>query len=114
MTDIKAWPATPGTLESYDDFVAAYGGEDNGLKHCVKRLQDEVTEVTETFWKGTDVELMMEFGDVLFFITRGARSMGYSLDDVIQGNVLKLTHRTQYGKNKEKEYDIVRDYLQGK
>lgn len=100
-------------MTEYDSFVMVYGGSDNELKRCVRRLKEEVLELEEAVNEGNldTVDVIQELGDAAFFVTRAAHTLGFYLENVTEANHLKLSSRQKIGKNKEAEYKVVAEYL---
>lgn len=81
---------------------------EGGLMYPTLGLAGEAGEVAEKVKKiirdksgklnATDAEaIKLELGDVLFYITCLAATIGTDLDDVMQGNIDKLTSRKARG-----------------
>lgn len=88
-------------LRNYEDFVEDCCKPYVDFNYCVVALNGEAGEVAEWHKKAnlrnnekfTDVMLLDELGDVLFYLTRTASIKGWSIFDVMDANVRKLTHR---------------------
>lgn len=86
----------------YERFVLGNAkiGVDN-LTYSIIGLAGEAGEVAEWFKKSvlrgnskyTDADLLFELGDVLHYVTRIALHKGWSLADVMAGNMEKLFER---------------------
>lgn len=105
--------------EAYEGFVETvarypHSGEQNvgALTYCILGLNGEAGELAEKLKKiyrddaGTPTtelaqetreEMLKELGDVLWYVTRTAKELGYSLADVALWNVRKLTSRKLRG-----------------
>jgi NTP pyrophosphatase (non-canonical NTP hydrolase) len=100
------------TLNDYQDFVGKthFAAKDlPPLLYPALGLAGETGEVIEIIKKitrddGGDIsedrrqKLILELGDVLWYVTRIASVIDVSLRDVIEGNVAKLTERRMNGK----------------
>lgn len=97
-------------LSEYEEFtksVSIYPGANTGnvlaLAYTALGLVGESGEYSEKIKKlirdgKLDNELaMLELGDVLFYLTRSAVELGFSLEEVVQRNIDKLTSRQQRG-----------------
>lgn len=96
---------------TYDEFTASlarYPKEQNDpaiveAMYCALGLVGEAGEVSEKIkkWhrdqKIDKQAVVLELGDVLYYLTRLAASMGVTLNDVMIGNVKKLTDRRDRG-----------------
>lgn len=122
------------TLRGYQDFVrdnwhrrsylvSSFGAAFDKLRDIFiasTGLAGEVGEVSEILKKHQrdgvldDIKLAMEMGDVLHYLTKIAQTYGFSLEDIMAINKLKLESRAQYGKNPEREYEIAAGYLAGR
>ena len=67
-------------------------------------LSGEMSEITNPIKKMLyhdkpfhDVEMLLELGDVLFYLTMMAHEFGYTLDEVMEANVEKLAKRHPQG-----------------
>jgi len=108
-------------LEEYEGFVRAkakWGGWQNvvypmaGLAgeagEVVDRLKKLMrgTEDAQTFYENAwhDQEALLELGDCLYYLTALAHDLGFTMQDVIDANVEKLTerHKTAYYKIMER------------
>lgn len=92
---------------NYDEFTASlarYPKEQNDpaiveAMYCALGLVGEAGEVSEKVkkWhrdgKIDKPAVVLELGDVLYYLTRLAAAMGVTLNDVMIGNVKKLTDR---------------------
>jgi NTP pyrophosphatase (non-canonical NTP hydrolase) len=97
--------------QDYDEFTASlarYPKEQNDpaiveAMYCGLGLVGEAGEVSEKIkkWHRDGVidkrAVVLELGDVLYYLTRLAASMGVTLGDVMNANVKKLTDRAQRG-----------------
>jgi hypothetical protein len=45
---------------------------------------------------------LLECGDVLYYMTKALDCLGYTIEDAMNGNIEKLTHRDKYGKGETK------------
>ncbi|MFN4091661.1 MAG: nucleoside triphosphate pyrophosphohydrolase family protein [Brevundimonas sp.] len=96
--------------------TAIYPGKGTplGLIYCGLKLAGEAGEVAEKIGKairddglfGDDMHeitperreaLKGELGDVLWYVARAARELGYDLSDIAQGNIDKLSDRKARG-----------------
>ncbi len=70
-------------------------GESGEVAEKVKKiLRDKKGVISEE----KKQELLMELGDVLWYIAKFARELGVSLDDVAEKNIEKLYSRLERGK----------------
>lgn len=79
--------------------------------YCVSKLAGEAGEVAEKFGKAIRDDhypgvaltperreaMMLELGDTLWYLTAVAEALGYSLDEVAERNLKKLTDRKARG-----------------
>ena len=76
----------------------------NNLNYLGLGLTGESGEVAEKLKKGIrdgsidKKGLLLELGDVLWYITLLARALGFSLRDVAMANILKLKERASKGR----------------
>jgi len=97
------------TTEDYNTFVKDYwrrNQEDiEGLFIMTAGLAGETGEVMEHLKKSVrdntldKQELKLELGDVLYYLTRISQRFGFTLKDIMQANVDKLTQRKEHGKH---------------
>lgn len=73
--------------------------------HCIGSEVGEVADARKRFLRGDyptfrdySEDILLELGDVLHYVCRIAADHGYTLEDVAQANVEKLTNRKKYGK----------------
>lgn len=77
----------------------------------------EVVDEVKKLWRHKDghvvdtVPLVMEVSDVAYYLTRIANALGYTLDQLLEINMVKLKHRDEHGKDKEGELAAVKEYL---
>jgi NTP pyrophosphatase (non-canonical NTP hydrolase) len=90
---------------TYDKFVDAMMGADMDTKICGLGIAGEAGEVADIIKKEyghghpRNVDKMRkELGDVLWYVTAIAHKYGLTLDDVMRGNIDKLTKRFPEGK----------------
>lgn len=115
-------------MSNYDDFVYARSAEyyelptrhDMNLAeitYCALGIGGESGEIVDEvkkLWRGVDgdpLALALEIGDVLYYVTRLAKSLGYTLDELLQLNKVKLIHRDEHGKDKEGEYLVCKEVV---
>jgi NTP pyrophosphatase (non-canonical NTP hydrolase) len=76
------------------------------MMYCVIKLNGEAGEFAETFGKAyrnkefdfndlTRRYMMLELGDILWYVARLADLMGYKLEDVMDANIRKLQKRQE-------------------
>lgn len=92
------------TTSEFEQFVA--GNAKMGLSdeaYSVIGLCGEAGEVAEWYKKAVmrgkdidEVELFLELGDVLHYLTRIAVNRGYTLEEVMTSNVAKLKARGEW------------------
>ena len=105
------------TLEAYQDKAAEYifykgallyptlglNGEAGEFTELVKRLHrdDEMNFLTEDFPDQLEPDIAFkmarELGDVRFYLAACAGDIGYSLDEIAELNIEKLTDRKERG-----------------
>lgn len=91
-------------MDTYEAFVAerctrpAWPVMDAG--HCGQLLYGEVCELRTEVAQGRGMDVLLELGDVLFYLTRLAQLHGHTLGDVASLNVSKLMVRDEIGKKK--------------
>lgn len=84
-------------------------GELGGITYCTLKLNGEAGEIAEKVGKALrdnggiiDHErrgaLLLELGDVLWYVANLANELGYDLSDVAQANIYKLASRKARGK----------------
>lgn len=83
------WTGHPGAADNKlrDLFIMStgLGGETGEVLEKLKKYVRDDTECRDG--------MLLELGDVLFYLTRIAQTFGWSLDDVMKANVAKLTNR---------------------
>lgn len=94
--------------KDYEKWVASRTKDYIDFNYCVIALNGEAGEVAEWHKKYnlrgnptgdiTKKDLLEEYGDVLFYLTRGANLMGWSLSDIMDTNQLKIEKRIAEGK----------------
>lgn len=91
---------TPNT--EYEQFVVKNTGSFLDLNYCIVALNGEAGEVAEWHKKVnlrgkpnglTDNDLKGELGDVLWYLTRIAVLKGWTLDEIMTFNMMKLEAR---------------------
>jgi NTP pyrophosphatase (non-canonical NTP hydrolase) len=100
------------TLNDYQDFVdkvnfaaphlppllypaLGLAGETGEVVEIIKKItRDDDGDISDDKRQ----KLVLELGDVLWYVTRISSVIGVSLRDVIEGNVAKLTERRMNGK----------------
>lgn len=96
-------------IEKFDVFRGAQRVSDPGFMAKVLGLCGESGEVAEKFKKilrdkngelleEDKLEVAKELGDVLWYVATIARYMGFSLDEVAEGNIEKLQSRLERNK----------------
>ena len=95
------------TILEFQDHVNHYAKLFTDLNYCVIALNGEAGEVAEWYKKAVlrgnpdgnlrEIDLLDELGDVLFYLTRIAHLKGWSLEDVMATNKLKLDERSGRG-----------------
>lgn len=94
------------TMNDYQDMACSFAiyPEDMRIVYPTLGLVGEAGEVAEKVKKmiRKDGELDLkatakELGDVLWYIANLANDLGYSLEDVAQMNIMKLTSRQERG-----------------
>ena len=69
-------------------------GEAGEVAEKVKKV---IRDKGGVFTREDEYAICLELGDVLFYIATLARDMGYSLSDVAEFNIMKLTSRRDRG-----------------
>jgi NTP pyrophosphatase (non-canonical NTP hydrolase) len=111
-----------GTLNGYQEAAgstALYPGKGTymGLNYCVGKLNGEAGETIEKVlkcWRDRNIdpnyslqtqvdqlvvrEIINELGDVLWYVSRAARELGFSLNDIAKANIEKLQDRQRRDK----------------
>lgn len=98
------------TFEEFETAIAQFAiypeantRSKNALAYCALGLTGEAGEYSEKIKKllrdGTlDRELSAkELGDVLWYVTRSANELGYTLDQIANENIKKLSSRQERG-----------------
>lgn len=91
------------TTEEWEDHVKSYAKEDLDLNYAIIGICGEAGECAEWFKKVklrkvmkttlTDEDLKGELGDVIYYVTRAANLMGWTLQDIFEANIDKLKER---------------------
>lgn len=90
------------------DFACFRGNTSKGLEYAVMGLSEEAGEVSGKFAKALRDEkgiitkqrkkaIFKELGDVCWFIAEISTLLNFSLEEVMQGNIDKLTSRKERG-----------------
>lgn len=96
-------------LETYEGWVNARGGpaKDLGPEYNIIALGGEVGELLNYYKKQMagrgdfTKEMRLEVGDILYYLTRVAAYLDYSLNNAAEDNVDKLTRRDEeWGKDR--------------
>jgi NTP pyrophosphatase (non-canonical NTP hydrolase) len=91
-------------VEEYEKFAISgrVYRQSDALPYCALGLNGEAGEVAEKIkkWMRQDGQLdewgvAQELGDVLWYLTNMADHLGYSLTEVMEMNIAKLTKRQQ-------------------
>ncbi len=88
-------------FDQYQQFTesTAIYPEEHGVTYCALGLNGESGEVAEKVKKAirddADLDAEKELGDVLWYLARLCDELGYSLQDVAEMNVDKLTDRKE-------------------
>ncbi len=96
------------TSKEYDDFVrsTAIFPKEHALAYLTCKLAGEAGEVAEKVGKTfrgdytiKDIkdQLILELGDVLWYLSALAQFLGYSIEEVMEANVTKLQSRKDRG-----------------
>lgn len=91
------------TINQFAFYPESGQGTPLALAYCALGLGGEAGEYSEKIKKyirdGTLIKGLAakELGDVLWYLTRSANELGYSLHDIAEINVLKLTDRKERG-----------------
>lgn len=90
--------------EAITTAIYANNCEDLGLHYCLLQLSSEAGEaagkLAKAMRKGTEVDvtaLAYELGDVLWYVANAANEIGYSLSEIADMNITKLTSRVERG-----------------
>ncbi len=97
------------TLKEYENFVQSTARVRDQYWYSCLGLAGETGEVIEHIKKVVRdenrtvsperlVALKSELGDVFWYATRLTMELGLTLDEVLKGNIDKLTHRLAHGK----------------
>lgn len=99
------------TTQEYEAHVLQRSKVDLDLNYAVVALNGEAGEVAEWHKKYnlrgnpngdlSDVDLLLELGDVQFYLTRLAALKGWTLSDVMRANIDKLENRRGAGLRRE-------------
>lgn len=93
-------------LSGYTDFVVKMKvyPEEHKVTYPALGLCGEAGEIAEKVKKSLrgdkpldNFQLVLELGDVLWYITALAEDLGYSLEDVLVANIEKLSSRKERG-----------------
>lgn len=83
------WTTHPGAevnkLRDLYIMATGLGGETGEVLEKLKKYVRDGTECRDA--------MLLELGDVLFYVTRIAQQFGWSLDEVMKANVAKLKNR---------------------
>jgi len=113
-------------LQPYDEFVT---DQTNTYKACPDRADINLPELTysslglagesgelsdhvKKYWRGDDFnpyEIALELGDTLYYATRIAHCLGFTLGEVTDMNQIKLNYRYANGKDTKAELQAVKD-----
>lgn len=95
------------TNKEYAEYVNHRCKEYTDLNYCIIALNGEAGEVAEWYKKCvlrgnpnddlSDADLMEELGDVHFYLTRIANLKGWTLEDIMDFNRVKLDGRKARG-----------------
>jgi len=87
----------------YDDFVDEtwFGGEENAQQIAALGVCGEAGEFAEKMKKRlrgdspgpSNIDVINELGDILFYVTKSSHLMGFDLDEVMDHNEAKLKSR---------------------
>lgn len=72
----------------------ALGGEVGELLNNVKKIHRDSRGIIAD---NPRLDLALELGDILWYLTACAHELNYTLDDIVKLNVLKLENRTVIG-----------------
>lgn len=97
------------TLNEFQRWCEVERGEriDDRLTYDIVGLCGEAGELASEWKKNArgaytradfSESVLLELGDILHYLVRTASDLGYTAEEVIQGNVEKLTNRKKYGK----------------
>ena len=87
---LKTWRTDLTHRERIANAALGISGEAGEIAEMVKKLlyHDKPFH---------DVEMLLELGDLLFYVAAAAHEIGYTLDEVMQANVEKLAKRHPQG-----------------
>ena len=92
----ETWRGTPEGIEPLMYLALAINGEAGELAEEVKKMhRDEGGVLSEDRRHA----LLLEAGDVLYYLSRLANTLGLTLENVADMNVTKLHHRHLHGKD---------------
>jgi len=83
----------------YENIVQEFydnGKDHRNYKYLFQGLVEEAKEVENC---NTENDLIYELGDVLWYVTMIARTKGWTLNDIMHKNIIKLEDRVLNGKN---------------
>ncbi len=91
-----------------DNYISNTSHQIDTIAYCVMGLSGEVGEISELnkkFYrnpKGCNLEqhneqMLLELGDVLWYLSMLAREYGYNMGDVAEANLKKLQKRKELG-----------------
>lgn len=104
QADADTYQRPETVVEAFEASIidnASYGLASQ-LPYCALALNGEAGEVAEWVKKVelrgrpgdlTDEDLLLELGDVLWYLTRMAQIKGWTLEDVMRANMAKLAAR---------------------
>lgn len=92
------------TLDEYQEAIRKFASDSQTTRDavlmCAVGLSGEVGEVNELIKKSEfhrkpfeRVDLMLELGDVLWYLSTMARLNGLSMNDIAEANIVKLEER---------------------
>lgn len=91
--------AGEGSVGSLVYCVLGLNGEAGEVAEKLKKLfRDEQATMATELSEGARQALLLELGDVLWFVTRTATELGLSLEEVAKANIDKLASRAARGR----------------